>query len=181
MEGCLRTSLTYLPERSFRASPGGNLLEFPQPRSYDRGALVSSSLPSRLSLGGYLAPPVTFGKAEGILVWKMKWAAGSASPQIITISKPHVGRENEQAWKGRGAACSSSCSQSPHDKTVLVRCAQSRATSTAPFSRCLSKEGISLERQVRGLPRLPTWRRKAASSEGVFGFVLTQRERLNPY
>ena len=69
------------------------------------------------------------------------------------------------------------CSQSPHDKAVVARCAQLRVASTAPFSRCLSKEGIPLERQVRGLPRLPTWRRKAAGSEGVFGCVLAQRER----
>src|SRR4029077_21247797 len=66
--GCLYASQTDLPERSARASPGGNLLEFPQPRSCDRGALVSSSFPSRLSLGGYLAPPVMFAKRKGIPV-----------------------------------------------------------------------------------------------------------------
>src|SRR5882672_4263358 len=127
MEGCLQASLTYLPERSFRASPGGNLLEFPQPRSCDRGALVSSSLPSRLSLGGYLAPPVTFAKAEGILVWKGKsgglvvlllaeqrrgWSLmifcaratrGLRRPSLDARSRrsisPHPWRENERAWR----------------------------------------------------------------------------------
>lgn len=57
-----------LPERSARASPGGNLPEFPQPWSGDRGALVSSSFPPLLSLGGYLAPPVMFAKRKGIPV-----------------------------------------------------------------------------------------------------------------
>jgi hypothetical protein len=66
-------------------------------------------------------------------------------------------------------------------RAVVARCAQSGATSTALFNRCLSKEGVALERQVRGLPRLSIWRRKAASSEGVFGFVFAQRKRLNPY
>ncbi len=34
------------PERLFRASSSGSLLEFLQPRSHDRGASVSSSFPS---------------------------------------------------------------------------------------------------------------------------------------
>ena len=51
-------SLPHLSERPFRAPPGGSLLEFPRPRSSDRGALVSSSFPSRQSLGGFPAPPV---------------------------------------------------------------------------------------------------------------------------
>ena len=45
-----------------------NLLEFLRPGSGDRGTLVSSSFPSRLSLGGYLAPPVMFAKPKGIPV-----------------------------------------------------------------------------------------------------------------
>jgi hypothetical protein len=39
-----------------------------QPRSCDRGALVSSSFPSPLSLGGYLAPSIMFAKRKGIPV-----------------------------------------------------------------------------------------------------------------
>jgi hypothetical protein len=66
--GCLHASLTDLSERSARASPGGNLLEFPRPGSGDPGVLVSSSFPSRLSLGEYLVPPVMVAKPEGIPV-----------------------------------------------------------------------------------------------------------------
>ncbi|MGH9548763.1 MAG: hypothetical protein ACRD3W_05275, partial [Terriglobales bacterium] len=62
----LRVSLTDLPKRPAQASSGGSLLEFPQPRSRDRGALVTSSVPSRLSLGGNLAPPIMFSKLKGI-------------------------------------------------------------------------------------------------------------------
>jgi len=40
-------SLIGLPKRSAYALPSGSLLEFPRPRSFDRGALVSSSFPSR--------------------------------------------------------------------------------------------------------------------------------------
>lgn len=50
--------LPHLSKRPFRALAGGSLLEFPPPRSDDRGALVSSSLPSLQSLGGCLALPV---------------------------------------------------------------------------------------------------------------------------
>ena len=60
-------SLPRLSERSFRALPGGNLLEFPQPRSCDRGASLSSSFPPRQSLGGSFAPPAMLAQSEGIL------------------------------------------------------------------------------------------------------------------
>ncbi len=49
--GCLCVSLIDLPKRSAYVSPSGNLLEFLRPRFCDRGALVSSSFPSRLSAG----------------------------------------------------------------------------------------------------------------------------------
>ena len=75
-QGCLRASLPDLPERSARASPGGNLLEFPRPRSGDRGTLVSSSFPSRLSLGGYLAPSVMVAKPKGIPVERRDFSRG---------------------------------------------------------------------------------------------------------
>ena len=56
---CARAQpLPHLSERPLRPPPGGNLLEFSRPRSFDRGALVSSSFPSRQSLGGCPAPPV---------------------------------------------------------------------------------------------------------------------------
>jgi hypothetical protein len=83
-EVCLWPKRTDLPERSARASPGGSLLEFPQPRSQDRGALVTSSFPSRSSLGGCLAPPVKCALPESILggtseIGRGSWAVWSSS------------------------------------------------------------------------------------------------------
>ena len=49
---CLGSTAPLPPERPFRASLSGSLLEFLQPRSHDRGASVSSSFPSHLTLGG---------------------------------------------------------------------------------------------------------------------------------
>ena len=48
---CRRGSRTDLPDRSFRAAPGGNLLEFPPPRSRDRGRWsVPAFLPGSASV-----------------------------------------------------------------------------------------------------------------------------------
>ena len=56
---CRTASLPCLSERPFRARPSGTLLEFLQLRSDDRRASVSSSFPSRPSLGGHPAPSAT--------------------------------------------------------------------------------------------------------------------------
>jgi hypothetical protein len=75
------------------------------------------------------------------------------------INQPPSLRDNERAWKGsvETAACSR-CSQIPHDETVVARCAQSRATLTVPFSRCLEQRRgwslrVSCARATRGLRR----------------------------
>jgi len=106
-QGYLRASLPDLPERSARASPGGNLLEFPQPRSCDRGALVSSSFPSRLSPGGYLAPPVTSAKAKGIPVEGRDFSLGNEysaaaivqwEPSLSGVVSDGTSREIRKLW-----------------------------------------------------------------------------------
>jgi hypothetical protein len=64
--GCLRVSLSDLSKRSAWASPSGNLLEFPQPRSrswcFGQFQLSFSAKPS-----GHLASPAMFAKREGEL------------------------------------------------------------------------------------------------------------------
>jgi hypothetical protein len=59
---------------------------------------------------------------------------------------------------GAGVVRCPSCSQNAHIQKVLVRCAQSRATSTTPLSRCLEPRRrwslmISCARAKRGLRR----------------------------
>ena len=53
-------SLRRLSWRPFHGGPSGNLLEFPQPRSCDRGALVSSSVPSQDAGWGRTGMPSCF-------------------------------------------------------------------------------------------------------------------------
>jgi hypothetical protein len=84
--GCLRVSLPDLPERSAWTSPGGNLLEFPRPRSGDRGTLVSSSFPSRLSLSGYLAPPVMCAKPKGIPAERRDFSLGKGYSALVFLA-----------------------------------------------------------------------------------------------
>jgi hypothetical protein len=103
-QGCLRVSLPDIPERSARASPGGNLLEFPRPRSDDRGALVSSSFPSRLSLSGYLAHPIMFAKPKGIPVEARDFLGGKGYPSAQLPCCCRLSRTQRMAKKTKSVA-----------------------------------------------------------------------------
>jgi|CXWL01.1.fsa_nt_gi hypothetical protein len=76
-------------------------------------ALVSSSFPSRLRLGGYLGPPVRCATREGI--------PGECHPQRKLSGYWEEERETSKlGGRGQGAARCPSCSQNAHGLVCLV-------------------------------------------------------------
>ena len=91
--------------------------------------------------------PVPFGEVEELEWPRSMGAVGSTRAPFLRGVNDRVWRDGDREpddllcsrnarpqKDGEGAARCPSCSQNAHDETVLVRCAQSRATSTTPLA-----------------------------------------------
>ena len=71
----------------------------------------------------------------GLLSYPLTVKKQSESQGVSLRIRHCAGGGEADARVGQGAARCPPCSQNAHDETVLVRCAQSRATLATPFKK----------------------------------------------